>query len=151
MSNNPGTRPVPTVLSAQIVALALAASPLIYLIVIFALKTALPPEDLAGMRVATEYVKEMIAGFLCLGVIAALAALKLRSLLGAQDNGSITAKMRAVVVSMAIAEVGGVLGLVLFILTGRLMEACILLVLSLASMLLLIPSRAWLETPNEPR
>jgi len=119
MSNMPRTNPVPSVFSAQAVSVTVAVTPVVYLAVLFALRMVLPPEQRGSFRAAAEYAKELMAGFFLAGIMASLAALKIRSLLATRGNGGLQAKMQAVIVFMAIAETGGVLGVVLFFLTGR--------------------------------
>ena len=151
MSNNFGARPIQSALAVQVVAMAMVASPLFYLLLIFLLRAVMSPEELAETHVAIDYAKELMAAFFLLSIFAFLAAPKVRSLLAGGDNASLQVRMRAVIVSMVIAETGGILGLLLFFLAGRFSEACVLIVLSFVTTILLFPSRAWLEAENKPR
>ena len=133
------------ILQAQIVAVAIIASPLIYTVVCVLLQQfSMPPGE--GFVFKSSEVSPLI-GVACagLGVFLVVAAFYMRSFLERQNaNPSLEGRMRTMMICMAIAEQGGVLGIVYFLLSGRLPEALVTFAIAFVGSALLFPTRDWL-------
>lgn len=95
-------------------------------------------------------VSETITGVLfgagvALAVTCAWAGYRIRDVVLSRLGGGLQAKMQAVTISMALAEVGAVFGVVLFLVSGNLLFSGVLMAIGLAGKILLFPSRRWLQ------
>jgi hypothetical protein len=137
----------PEVLQTQIIAVALLASPLIHAIILGLLTAtgALPAEGLSP-ELGIPRDMGMIA-VLLLAAAPVMAGFMLRRFMLAQlsPESGLPGRTRIVIVSLALAEAGGVIGLLYGLLTGHLAGGFLAIGVAFVGGLLFFPSRAWLE------
>ncbi len=144
MESQDKSQPV-SVPQAQAIAAAIAAAPVVYFIVCLLLDQFVleEPGGFAGM---TGVPSGVLLGF---GLITAcgmaLVAPKMRDAVIAQSGKSLEVKIRAVILSMALAETGAVFGVVYFLLTGNFLLSLIPMAIAFVGTLFLFPSRRWLQ------
>ncbi len=130
---------------AQVVAAAIAAAPVVYFIVCLLLDQ-LVLEEPGGFIGMTGVPSGVLFGF---GLITAcgmaLVAPRMRDAIIAQSGKSLEIKIRAVILSMGLAETGAVFGLLYFLLTGNFILSLIPMAIAFVGTLLLFPSRRWLQ------
>ena len=137
------------VLRARIVAAAIAACPLIYAVVVVALDLAgsMPEDGFVGLGPSLAQLLGLL--FLAMAVVFAVGSFPIRAFLVAHEpaGAGIPARIRSMLVAMAVCEAGAVLGLVHAMLAGLTLHAWLLWAVSIAGCILLFPTRAWLERP----
>jgi hypothetical protein len=133
-------------LLAQVVAFAILLSTLVYAVV----GTLLVRLHVLDAPIMPAAASSLIAvGFLFAGVAGAMVSFLVRRLLVERwlsDGGTLEARLRIVIVSMAIAESSGVLGLVYVLLSSTLAVPFLLWGCSLVAAALHFPRRSWLTS-----
>ena len=136
-------------LRARLVAAAVAACPLIYAVVVVALDFtgSMPKGGFVGLEPSLAQLLGFL--FLVMAVVFAVGSFPFRTFLVAHEpaSGGIPARIRSMLVAMALCEAGAVLGLVHALLAGLTLHAWLLWAVSIAGCILLFPTRAWLEKP----
>lgn len=134
-------------LQTQIIAMALLASPAIHAVILglLAATGALPAEGLSPELGMPRDVGMMLV--LVLAAAPVMAGFMARRVMLAQlgPESGLPGRTRIVVVSLALAEAGGVIGLVYGLLTGHLAGGFLAMGVAFVGGLLFFPSRAWLE------
>ena len=137
----------PDVLQAQFVAFALLASPWVQALILGILTAtgSLSPEGFAPELAIPRSVG--MAAVLVVAAVPVMAGFLVRQAMLARlrPNADISGRMPIVVVSLALAEAGSVLGLVYALLTGHLLGGFLAMGVAFVGGLLFFPSRAWLE------
>ena len=135
----------------QLVCAAVAVAPLIYMVVLTVLKFSGTLPDGGMGDISSEAATPLSLALLFGGFVASSSSLVLKKIiLRGQGTDSPEGRFKAVLVSMAIAESGAVMGLVLTLLTGDLLYGGLLCGLSFAVTCFHFPSRYWLEQGDAP-
>lgn len=142
----------PTPLQVQIIAGAVAASTVIYMIVVMLMRVtgSMPEQGFGGVEPALATITGV--AFLTAGVLGVCAAFLIRKICMAQlssGKDTLAVRFRIVLVTMAICESAAILGLVHVLLCGNLTFAWILWGIALGGSILLFPTRVWLESRLE--
>ena len=151
MGNNMQQRVTPR--AAQIVAAAVMASNVVYVLVGVLVPLAAGGEGLARLDTQTAQLVQTL--LLAVGVMTSLASFVIRkaflepAILRQADT--LPNRTRVVIISMAMAESAGILGLVCALMTGQLAIPAILWACSIATGILHFPTRAWLESAPQSR
>jgi len=146
MSDEPPQPAAP--LQAQLVAAGVALTTVIYMIVVMLLRAtdALPDGGYVGLE--PEVANAMGIILLVLGTAGVAASLPVRRFLVRRltpESDNINARMRILLITMAICESSAIYGLVLALMGGLNTTVWILWGLSVAGHILLFPSRSWLR------
>ena len=138
-------RPTPSVPIVQAVCAIVLMSTVVYAVVGVTLVSVKAVTPLIPSETAPLVTVVFIAG----GLLAIAASMLMRLMLTARlprEGGTLEERARILLVSIAVAEVSGVLGLVYAILSGTMVIPCVLWVCSLGAGIFHFPSRAWLES-----
>jgi len=140
-------RPVTSPVQVQLIAVAVCFSNVIYAVVLVLLRLSSMPE---GGFLGEDAPPTLLLGpvLLIAGVtLVAVSFLVRRAITPAVFRGGadLAAKTRLILISMAIADAAGVLGLVMGLVTGDLAWALTLCAVGLAGAILHFPTRVWLE------
>jgi len=141
----PNERPI-TVIQVQLIAIALALTPLIYLLLCFIIqKFVMEKSGSFGNLPSSLHMILFVVG-LSIGTTSIFGGHFLRGLMLSQAQAkNLKLKMRIVIVTLTFGETSAIFGLVFFLITGKLIEASILIALGFASAITLFPTRRWLE------
>lgn len=137
----------------QLICGAVAAMPLLYMIVAAGLKLGGIMEDDGLAAVDPEQAGTVSIALLAAGIVASVASIPMKKLLVRSQTAGMDApagRFKATLVSMSISESGAVMGLVLMLLTGNLLYGGLLCGLSFAVTCFHFPSRHWLERGDRP-
>jgi F0F1-type ATP synthase membrane subunit c/vacuolar-type H+-ATPase subunit K len=135
-------------LQAQIVAMAVIASTVIYAAVVLLMKTTgtMPEEGFVGLE--PEILNMLSLALLAVGAASAVGSFFVRGALVArltEASDSIPERLRIVLITMAISESASIYGLVLALLGGLSVYVLLLWGIGLSGKILLFPMRDWLE------
>ena len=144
----PSNSPEPTPLVVQIVVAAVAASNVVYLVLGVLLKLYVFEEGQGFTEMPEGALSILGPVLLVVGAASSFGSIPFCRLLEPRflaAGDGIQARLRLLLVSMAVAESGAIMGLVYVMLSGRLNIPLVLWGCALAASIHHFPSRAWLE------
>lgn len=140
----------PTNAQVQITAAAVLASPVVYAVIgqLLIAAEAMPEEGYAALP--DPAAQGLAFAAIVFSGLLAFAGKPLRDLLEAklqeQTGEPIRKKMTAMLIAMAAADGGAVLGLIVLLVTGQAVLAYVAMGFSFAGMARIFPTKAWLES-----